>query len=80
MVFMTTGKGEHREYLPNELVGIGEPSVFISALLHYTSKEMKRQEAASKVLAVSATAPVDSLARRIKAGSLNPSIYQGNRY
>ncbi len=75
MVIMTTGKGDRREYLPNELVGIGEPSVFISALLHYTAKNLERQEAKSKVLAVSATAPVDSLARRIKAGSLNPSIY-----
>ena len=75
MVHMTTGKGVKRETVPNELVGLSEPTPFIGALLSFTAKMNREHERHQMVTEVKATAPTDSLARQIKAGSLNPSIY-----
>ena len=79
MVRLASGgiKVKKGEYVHNELVGITEPTPFISALYSYTAKadaerERMRVDKAHEVLGNSM-----SLARHIKALSLNPNIYQG---
>lgn len=65
------------EYVHNELVGLAEPTPFISALFSYTAKadaERAKMEVKKGHETVGASA---SLARHIKAMSLNPNIYQG---
>jgi len=65
------------EYVHNELVGLSEPTPFISALFAYTAKADKEQSMREKEHAHKATAPANELARQIKAFSLFPSIYDG---
>ena len=63
------------ESVHNELVGITEPTPFISALFSYTAKadaERARMQVRKGHETIGAS---DSLARHIKAMSLNPSIY-----
>ena len=63
------------EYVHNALVGLEEPSPFISALFSFTAKADKEQAMREKEHAHKATAPANALARQIKAFSLFPNIY-----
>ena len=79
MVRLASGgyKVKKGEYVHNELVGIPEPTPFITALFSYTAKadaERARMEVKKGHETVGASY---SLARHIKALSLNPNIYQG---
>lgn len=61
--------------IPNELVGLDEPSPYVFALLKHTAK-MDAEKAKMEVSkAHEVTFPVDSLYARIKSMSLFPSIY-----
>jgi len=79
MVKLTDGRVKRGEYVSNELVGLEDPTPFIYALFSYTAKadaERARMEV-SKAHEVSA--PVDTMARKVKAMSLFPSIYSGGK-
>jgi len=68
---------KNSEAVPSELVGLEDPTPYIHALFHYTAKmdDERAKMAVSKAHEVSA--PVDSLARHVKAMSLFPNIYRG---
>ena len=77
MVKMVSGgvREKKGEFVHNELVGISEPTPFISALFSYTAKadaDRARMEVRKGHETIGAS---KSLARHIKAMSLNPSIY-----
>lgn len=79
MVYLTSGRPREKkgEYVHNELVGLSEPTPFISALFSYTAKadaERAKMEVKKGHETIGAS---KSLARHIKALSLNPNIYQG---
>ena len=75
MVNLTAG----RKALPNELVGLEEPTPYIHALFRYTAHMDKEKAANQKLHSHMSAAPAEPLARRIKAMSLNPSIYDKRR-
>ena len=65
-------RGEH---IPNELVGLEEPTPYIHALFSYTRK-MDADRAKMEVKKAHEVAyPVDKLYDRIKAASLFPNIF-----
>lgn len=80
MVKLISGKGIGGEAIPGEAVGLMPPTAYIQALLDFTAKldrddEVKRTKKAHEV-----SAPVDTMARKIKAMSMFPSIYRGPQY
>lgn len=78
MVKLTTGKGKTAvDHIDNNLVGLSAPSPYISALLAWTSKKDEDDEKQRKAKAHEVTGPSNSLARKVKAMSLFPSIYNG---
>ena len=79
MVYLASGgtKVKKGEYVHNELVGITEPTPFISALYSYTAKADMARAVMEKAKGHETIGASRSLARHIKALSLNPNIYQG---
>jgi hypothetical protein len=79
MVHLASGgyKVKKGEYVHNELVGLPEPTPFISALYSYTAKADAERARMEKAKGHETIAASMSLARHIKALSLNPNIYQG---
>lgn len=77
MVHLASGgyKVKKGEYVHNELVGISEPTPFISALYSYTAKADAARAKMEKAKGHETVGASMSLARHIKAMSLNPSIY-----
>ena len=64
------------ESVPNELVGLEEPTPYIYALFSHTAK-MDKERAKMEVKKGHEVAhPVDSLYQRIKVASLFPSVFQ----
>lgn len=65
------------EVVANELVGIPPPEPFVHALWGYTARAEKMMASLEKEAIHKTAAPAASLARKIKAASLFPSIYDG---
>ena len=81
MVKLTTGKGKVAvDFVPNELVGLEQPSPFISALYSYVLAKAKEEDSVKMEKAHEQTAPADDLARKVKMMSLFPNIYRGPQY
>jgi hypothetical protein len=80
MVHLASGgyKVKKGEYVHNELVGLSEPTPFISALYSYTAKADAARALMGKEKGRETLGASRSLARHIKALSLNPSIYDHN--
>ena len=69
-------RGEH---IPNELVGVEEPTPYIHALFSYTRK-MDAERAKMEVKkAHEVSYPVDALYERIKSVSLFPSVFMAKK-
>ena len=79
MVYLASGgtKVKKGEYVHNELVGITEPTPFISALYSYTAKADKARAVMESKKAHEVVGRSEGMARKVKAISLNPNIYQG---
>jgi hypothetical protein len=69
-------RGEH---VPNELVGLEEPSAYIHALFSYTRKMDEKKAKMGKEKAHEVSGPVDSVYHRILAMSLFPNIFNKGR-
>lgn len=61
--------------IPDELVGLEPPTSYIAALFSHTAKMDKAKAEMEVKKGHEVTGPADSMARRIKAMSLFPSIY-----
>ena len=78
MVRLTTGKGKAAvDSIANELVGLEQPSPFITALYAYTVKKASEDVSQKAKKAHEETGEADSLARAIKRMSVYPNIYNG---
>lgn len=81
MVHLASGgyKVKKGEYVHNELVGISEPTPFISALFSYTAKADAEKAKMDKEKGHEVVGLARGMARKVKAMSLNPNIYTGMR-
>lgn len=78
MVRLTTGKGKAAvDSIANELVGLEQPTPFITALYAYTVKKTKDDDKQKAKKANEETGPSNSIARAIKRMSVYPNIYNG---
>lgn len=76
---LTDGRVKKGEYVSNELVGLEAPTPYIYALFAYTAKADAERAKMEVKKAHEVSAPLDSMARKIKAMSLFPSIYTGRK-
>lgn len=81
MVHLASGgtKVKKGEYVHNELVGLPEPTPFISALYSYTAKADAERARMEKAKGHETVGLASGMARKVKAMSLNPNIYTGMR-
>lgn len=63
------------ESVPNELVGLEEPTPYIYALFSHTAKMDKERAKMEVKKAHEVTHPVDSVYHRIKVASLFPNVF-----
>lgn len=61
--------------IPNELVGLDEPTPFIHALLSFTAKQYKEKENIKVKKGNEVAFPIDNIYTHIRTISLFPSIY-----
>jgi hypothetical protein len=80
MVRLTDGRVKKGEFVSNELVGLSEPTPYIYALFAYTAKADAEKKRMEKEKAHEVSAPVDTMARKVKAMSLFPNVYAGKQH
>lgn len=80
MVKLISGKGFGGEAIPGEAVGLMPPTSYIQALLDFTAKLDKEDVEKGMKKAHEVSGPVDTIARKVKAMSLFPSIYRGPQH
>lgn len=76
---MTDGKVKRGEYVHNELVGLEPATPYIYALFSYTAEADAKRARMEVKKAHEVSAPVDEMARKVKAMSLFPNVYAGRQ-